>query len=153
MQILIFTNADTTAVVALPLSPSKRSRPNNPVASLSGSDGPSSWPLTTHPITANPSVPLISPVYQHVCSLAGVTSSLSRRPAVQSDDNEFIVSLGAKANKYLVAHGYTISAMHHIDHACTSSHSLQDFIGYLHPRGMVWTEIVYIWDLINADVA
>jgi elongation factor P hydroxylase len=62
------------------------------------------------------------------------------------------VSLGAKANKYLAAHGYTISAMHHIDHAYTSSRSLQDFIGYLHPRGMAWTEVTYLWELIQDDV-
>ena len=91
------------------------------------------------------------PVYQYVQSLAGVISSLARRLAVQLEDEDILTSLGANALKYLKAHGYTISSIHHIDHAYTSSNNLQDFIGYLHPRGMAWTEAAYLWDLIQTD--
>jgi hypothetical protein len=93
----------------------------------------------------------IMPVYQHIRSLNGIVTSLARRPAIQAEDDTSLPSLGPAGDKYLSAHGYNVSAIHHIDHARNTSDNLQDFIGYLHPRGMAWTEIVYLWDLIQAN--
>jgi hypothetical protein len=89
-------------------------------------------------------------VYQHIRALSGITSTLYQRPAIPAENAAF-PSLGRSADRYLFAHGYNIAAFHHIEHATNSSDDLQDFIGYLHPRGMPWMEIVYLWDLIQEE--
>jgi hypothetical protein len=110
-----------------------------PVASgVSQSNSSSSTPAT------------VIPVYQHIRSLNGIVTSLARRPAIHTEDPS-LPSVGPAGDKYLSAHGYNVSAIHHIDHARNTSDNLQGFIGYLHPRGMAWTEIVYLWDLIQGD--
>ena len=75
-----------------------------------------------------------------------------RRPAVCPEDDGLVTLISPTADKYLSAHGYNITAVHHIEHALSSSRDLQEFLGYFHPRGMAWTEIVYLWELIQADV-
>lgn len=107
----------------------------------------------THSPTRDAMTPSTTMVYQHIRGLDGIKSSLARRPAIQSEDDLFSgLSLGPAVGKYLSAHGYNVSAIHHIDHAKNTSGNLEDFIGYLHPRGMAWTEIVYLWDLIAEDM-
>jgi hypothetical protein len=106
--------------------------------------------ITAQPPSASP--PPIRPIFQHIRALHGIMSSIETRPAIPVED-ERIPSLGPAANEYLSAHGYNISSLHHIDHAHSTSRSLEDFIGYLHPRGMPWREVNYLWGLIQRDEA
>jgi hypothetical protein len=94
-----------------------------------------------------PSSHHVTLVFQHIRSLSGITSSLEIRPAIPLED-ETIPALGPAANRYLSDHGYNISALHHIEHARSTSRNIQEFVGYLHPRGMPWREIEYLWHLI-----
>jgi hypothetical protein len=76
---------------------------------------------------------------------------MAQRPAIQLEDDGSVPSLGPSVDKYLAAHGYNLGAIHQIEHAMNSSHNALQFIGYLHPRGMPWTEAEYLWDLVRDD--
>jgi hypothetical protein len=70
---------------------------------------------------------------------------------VQVEDDPFAPSFGPAANNYLKAHGYNMGALQTIEITNNSSENIQDFLGYLHPHGMPWMEIIYLWDLIQGD--
>jgi len=72
-------------------------------------------------------------------------------PSVAEDEDESHLVLGALMDIYLQSHGYTIIAIHEIEHAnnfCKTSHS---FINYLNSCRMPWREAEFVWVLLQGD--
>ena len=58
-------------------------------------------------------------------------------------------SLGPLADDYLLAHGYTQSAIDTIATTAMSSPSEEDFIDFLVSSSLAQTEAAFLWDIIE----
>ncbi|KAG0703467.1 hypothetical protein DFH29DRAFT_998464 [Suillus ampliporus] len=60
-------------------------------------------------------------------------------------------SFGFLADNYLQAHGYTMRALLHVQHAVHTSDSHEQFSRALSLQGMPVTEATFLWNLISMD--
>ena len=90
-------------------------------------------------------------IHQHVRSLRGIETTLYS-PAARSDST--VLSLGAQADRYLLAHGYNMQAWQRIAWAHSSASGDPLFFEQeLCQRGMPQTEVRYLWDLIDSSAS
>jgi hypothetical protein len=60
-------------------------------------------------------------------------------------------SLGALADDYLRAHGYTPTAIDDIVSTAKSSASVEEFLDLLTVHGFARTEAKFLWDIIDLE--
>ncbi|KAG0697179.1 hypothetical protein DFH29DRAFT_1003968 [Suillus ampliporus] len=66
-------------------------------------------------------------------------------------DSTPLPSFGFLADNYLQAHGYTMRALLHVQHAVYTSDSHEQFSRALSLQGMPITEATFLWNLISMD--
>ena len=123
-------------------SPMKSSRANSPVK-------PSVYPAWSAPgpssVSPHPADNEDNTIWSYVRDLRGVVGILYRSvpPSPPSE------SLGERADRYLLAHGYTHPAITTITLAAHSSSSHTEFAEALAVQGVPWTEAEWLWDIID----
>lgn len=93
--------------------------------------------------------PLTPIIYSHVRTLQGVTESHHYYSSPSISVCDLAPELGAPAAHYLIAHGYTCSAIDTIIQVCATVTSAEHFALELSPHGLALAEGVYLWWLIN----
>ncbi|KAG1766624.1 hypothetical protein EV702DRAFT_1204090 [Suillus placidus] len=106
---------------------------------------PTTWRLPDHSQTQSSNQ---SPIYSYIREISGIQRAI---PHLQPLDSTPLPSFGFLADNYLQAHGYTVRALLHIQHAVHTSDSHEHFARTLSLQGMPVTEAMFLWTLISMD--
>jgi hypothetical protein len=104
---------------------------------------PTTWRLPDHSQTQSSNQ---SPVYSYIREISGIQHAI---PHLLPLDSTPLPSFGFLADNYLQAHGYTMRALLHIQHAVHTSDSHKHFSRALSLQGMPVTEATFLWNLIS----
>jgi len=88
-------------------------------------------------------------IYSRVRTLQGVIESRHYYSLPSISVYDLAPELGPHAARYLIAHGYTHSAIDTIIQVCANVASAEDFALELSPHGLALAEGVYLWRLIH----
>ena len=86
-------------------------------------------------------------IWSYIWNLQGVIGVLYQ-PKLTSSQS---ASLGVLADDYLLAHGYTLSAINVIVSTAKSSASVEEFVDVLTVHGFAQTEAKFLWDIIEHE--
>ena len=86
-------------------------------------------------------------IWSYIWNLQGVIGVLYQ-PMLTSFQS---ASLGVLADDYLLAHGYTLSAINVIVSTAKSSASVEEFVDVLTVHGFAQTEAKFLWDIIEHE--
>jgi hypothetical protein len=88
-------------------------------------------------------------IWSYIRNLAGITGVLHQPQALVAPGPHESASLGALANNYLRAHGYTQRAINTITSTARSSPSAEGFVDSLVACGLAQTEAIFLREIIE----
>ncbi|KAG2128013.1 hypothetical protein DEU56DRAFT_915617 [Suillus clintonianus] len=106
---------------------------------------PTTWWLPDHSQTQSSNQ---SPIYSYIREISGIQRAI---PHPLPLDSNPLPSFGFLADIYLQAHGYTMRALLHGQHAVHTSDSHEHFSRALSLQCMPITEAMFLWNLISMD--
>ncbi|KAG9311523.1 hypothetical protein JVU11DRAFT_7726 [Chiua virens] len=129
------------------VTPSTSNSISTPSSVRTDSPAPSLASANPPPEQANATpVPMI---YSNVCSIQCILSSSYHAVDPPRNADVCARTLGTKAAKYLVAHGYTSSSINEIISAWAKCEAKSQFALRLWQKGMAMTEAMYLQELIS----
>jgi hypothetical protein len=90
-------------------------------------------------------------VLRYVRGLVGITGVVTKSSRDLYDEPTAPTGLGESVDVYLNAHGYDADAKLHIMYAWRENSGIADFVSYLCGKGMVVSEVKWLWRLITEN--